>query len=326
MTRDQITELLGRLSTDPIVTRTLDDFKIRRRPEIEYEPEAVDRRIVEPRDWLVNRRQGIEFGFEDEAVFRNAHPDDAPSGKMLLIQLCLYGNHDGMNRYNRALPFDLSFDDSRESVRNKLAAWEASRRSYVRDTWELPEWTMVAAYADGGLCVDSLLFLLRQPPMPADLDEVAIVPSLDNIISILGKSLSDPELRLILAPLKLDNNLRNVGERWVANFRIHSGIQLDFLESGSSRGASLAQVTLYRENEMAAAEWPGELPFGLTFKDSPEQMFAKIGRPPERHDDSDFTGVAMWFFPLFNLSIRYDTVENVLLMVRLLPPEGELVS
>jgi hypothetical protein len=155
-------DLLGHPHPSARVVSLLRTFGIVRRPRL---PDHVlgDGTIVEivsPQDWLANRAEGVEFGFEDEAAFLGAPPVEWGAGPMLLTQIYLYADQPEQSRYLGAWPFDLSPDDRRADVRRRMGETGAPRRSRERDTWVFKDHLVTASYgSDDQLAY--LVFLAR---------------------------------------------------------------------------------------------------------------------------------------------------------------------
>ena len=74
---------------------------------------------------------------------------------------------------------------------------------------------------------------------------------------------------------------------------------------------------------MDTVRWPGALPFGLTFDDSPERMLSRLPEAPARlveFDDGSFVAQALWHFSRFTLRVEFNTMENLILRVQILAP------
>lgn len=224
------------------------------------------------------------------------------------------------------LPFGIDHNDNRAAVRAKLIAYEVTRRSYIRDTWEMPECRLTVSYVDGGSAIGYVVCLLRAPALPADASDAALLPSLHRVIDALGKPLSDSALQLTFAPLRLEQNLQDEADGLLADFHVHSGIELHFRYLGGGRNPVLTNVLLYREHEMNGARWPGALPYDLSFDDSPEQLLRKVARPPAGHDDTDFVGYAHWDFQDYTLQVKYSTFENMILRVQLAAAGASVIA
>ncbi|MDX8514038.1 hypothetical protein [Mesorhizobium captivum] len=308
--------LLGRPSTDPDVQALLASLKIIRQPSVDVD-ENDDDRVLSAEDWLINRQLGIELGFEARAHLLGEDDFDPNTEPMVLSQVYFYRNHPEVKPYRGRLPFSIGLDDGRTGVRAKLAAYEPTRRSYLRDTWEMPECRLTVSYVDDSARIGFVLCLLRPPAMPADADDAAVVPSIAQIARVMGKPLTDPELRLTFAPLRLEQNLEEDETGSIAALTRHLGIELRFRYLDGGRDQVLANVLFYREHEAEGARWPGQLPKGLLFDDSPEQVIHKIGRPPDHLLDEEFEGYATWHFVEYSLQVKYSAMENCVLCVQM---------
>jgi hypothetical protein len=321
MNPQQLVALLGRPSTDPAVERSLVGLRISRRPEVVRDEEDVDGPVVETRDWLINRRVGIEFGFEDEASFFGRSGAQYGVGPMLLTQLYFYGVHPEVKPYGGPFPLGLLADDDRQAVRKKFTKWEKTRRSYFRDTWELPAFRVTVSYVDDGKRIGFVLFMLRRPTKPLFDDDLATLPTTDQILSVLGKPLNDRALRLVFARLGVDQHLVDRGNERIADFREAFGLELQFRDRPGVMGSSvLTNALFYRDHEMNATGWPGALPLALTFDDSPEVMLLRIGLPPESLHDETFEGVALWHLPDYSIQVTYSLMENWIRSVHVMAP------
>jgi hypothetical protein len=320
MRPDELLALLGREATDVAIERTLVSFGIRKRPEVERDEEDVDGPTVETKDWVINSRAGIEFGFEDKASFLGQDEAERGAGPMLLTQLYFYGDHEGVKPYRGSLPFGLELDDNRNIVRAKLVAWEGSRRSYLRDTWELPEFRMTVSYIDEGAHIDFILCLLRPPAIPVDANELTLLPTRDEILGVLGKPLLDPAFQTLLAPLGVERHMEDQGEGRIADFRERFGFELRFRRQKASPGLLFSHVVFYRDREMDARGWPGALPRDLKFDDSPERLLQKIGSPPDNLANETFVGYALWHLPEYSIQVKYSTIDNLILCVHVMLP------
>lgn len=295
----------------------LASLKIIRQPSVDIDEEDDDR-ILSAEDWLTNRQLGMELGFEARAHLLGEDDFDPHTEPMVLSQVYFYRNHPGVKPYRGLLPFSIGLEDDRAGVRTKLAAYEPTRRSYLRDTWETPLCRLTVSYVDGGTRIGFVLCLLRPPAMPADADDAALVPSIAQIARAIGKPLADPELRLTFAPLRLEQNLMEDENGSIASFSRHHGIELRFRYIDGGREQALANVLFYREHEAQGARWPGELPRGLAFDDSPERVMQKVGRPPDHLLDEEFEGYATWHFVEYSLQVKYSTMENLVLCVQMM--------
>ncbi|RUV57796.1 hypothetical protein EOA85_15140 [Mesorhizobium sp. M5C.F.Ca.IN.020.29.1.1] len=310
--------LLGRSSTDTEVQALMSRLAILRQPEVVLDEN--DGSVLNAQDWLLNKKLGVELGFEARAHLLGQEIEDPKNEPMLLTQIYFYCERYDVGPYQGSLPAGLVASDSRISARDRLAAYESTRRSYTRDTWELPQFQLIIGYANGGMNIGFVSCQLRPPPMPADYDDAALIPSTPNIMAALGKKLSDPGLRLMFSPLRLEQNLEADDGGLVGRFDKHLGLFLHFRYMEGGRDLALTHVLFYREYEADGARWPGTLPNGLHFDDSPEVVFRKIPAEPIKHYDEEFTGEATWKFPEYTLQVLYSTMRNNILRVQVSAP------
>jgi hypothetical protein len=319
MQAETILRLLGRPSTDPGIEQVFDQFKIRRRPQVTVDEDDADGPVVQNQDWLKNRNAGVELGFEDQATFTGAPTLTPGKVPMLLTQVYFYGDHPEMKPYVDALPFGILLSDDRAAVRARMARFESVRRSWVRDTWELDDYRLTVSYADKGARIG---FLLCTLPLPSSTfsDDAVTLPSLEDLLSVLGRPMNDPQLRKVVKPLQMDKYLQNSGSTVIAMMRKEYGLELHFGGVSSMDASAFNNLYLYRDREADARGWRGSLPCGLAFDDSPEVMFRKMPRKADDVSEEDFEGFAMWHFPDYSLQVRYSTMYNWILSLQILAP------
>ncbi|HEX8615271.1 MAG TPA: hypothetical protein VF800_28640 [Telluria sp.] len=326
MDRSEIAALLGRASTDVEVDAVLTRFGIDDRPEVVSDLRDPDGPVVELQVFVDNYALGIEFGFDDEAAWQGWDEFEWGKHPMLLTQIYLYGDHKGVRPYHARLPDGLHLADDRSTVRVTMAAFESTRRSYVRDLWELPEFSMVVSYVAAGTHIDFILCLLREPPLPVFDYSLAPAPPVDTIIQLIGKACDDPAFRQVFVQLGFDACLEEVRDHRSASLRRTYGVDLGFSKpAGQARAAKarnpiFSHVMFYRARELDARGWQGYLPHGISFDDSPEVALQKVGIAPDEQVDGDFTGYVLWHLPDYSLYLYYSTMENVILRAQVMAP------
>lgn len=308
----ELIKLLGRNSLDGVVDAALKKFGMLRNPQVRIDNEDADGPVVEVQDWVINSQSGIEFGFEDEASFCGDDPVEYGIGSMMLTQIYLYGEHEGVNAYQDQLPYGLLMSDDRSIVCSKMTTWESTRRSYVRDVWELPECRMTVSYVKDGEHIGFILLWSRRNALPPR-ESLIILPDIQDIINSLGEVVQSPVVRNVFQqfPLKQSQEDKNLYIRF--NLREEYGIELRFMDN-----LGLSHVVFYREHEMNARGWQGLLPHTLEFNDSPEVLLNKMGQPPDIHNDELFAGSALWDYGRYYIKVSYCTMKNYILTVELL--------
>lgn len=328
MDASEIAVLLGRASTDPRIDAELTRFGIDDRPRVKIDDEDPDGPVVEVQDWVINNAVGIEFGFDDEASWHGLDEFERGRHPMLLTQIYFYCDHEEVHSYPGPLPFGLKLSDNRRAVRARMAAVESTRRSYIRDTWELRDFTMTVSYVDDDARIDFVLCMLRELPLPPFDYSLLPAPTIEAVVGLLGKGCNDPAFREVFAPLGFDRHLDDVRQGGGADFRNTYGFELGFSKpsatdqgpAGSASEPIFSHGVFYRERELDARGWQGTLPLGILFEDSPEIAIGKVGGSPDEQEDGEFTGYALWHLPDYSLHLYYSTIENLILRLRVMAP------
>jgi hypothetical protein len=311
------------------VEATFVQLQTLRRPELDSE----DRDSL--RDWVLVRRKGVELGFVD-AVFFEAGERWRRRRKgvpLILSQVYFYTKRDDIDTFTGKLPFKLDWSDTREQVQKKLQAYESTRRSYLKDVWDVPGYRMTVDYKEDRQSMDSIVCQILAKPWPED---GRLQPSLGvaDWLLLFGLPVASPHLRQRFRPLDLTRRLAESGDEYEADFLFECGLELYFVESGKLKLSKkpapthrtdlvLGAVSFFRSRELDARQWTGQLPFELSFDDTQAIALKKPGRPPDEQKDEQFSGYAVWHFPDFSLKVLYNNVENHLLRVTLMAPGFE---
>lgn len=326
MQAEELVALLGRRHTDAAVEAALVQHAVRNRPEVRVDEDDADGPVVETQAWVKNSKQGIEFGFDDEAAWLGLDETEFGERPMVLTQLYFYGNREGVRPYAGRMPFGLAPSDDRAAVRARMVALEATRHSYLRDTWDARDFRITVGYDAAQASIEFVLCMLREPPLAPLPYAIASVPGAQTILSLLAQPLDSPGVIRAFGPLGLQGRHQEIQETGEADFRVPYGLTLGFsdpLEQQPHKGSSmrvLSHVTFYRERELDARGWPGDLPRGAAFEDSPRTVVRKVGREPDVQSDDWFSGYALWHEPTHAFHVFYSTMENRLMRVSLFAP------
>lgn len=315
MSVDQIVALLGRPSTDPSVGAMLDAHGLRWRPELD------DEDLDKFTDWFPVADQGIEFGFMDEAYLRAREPSLRRCLPLIFHEVIFYDRHPSIRPYLGDLPYGLAFDTDRATVRQRLASTSRPLRSYVRDVWELPECRLIVSYCDDDSRIADLICCLREEPWPVGDGPLPPHPSAATIAGLLGQPVDSEAFKRAFMPLGTSYAAADGGGtidlRTEFGFDMH--VDAPVTEPGLPPTTSpiFDSITFYRDRELDARGWRGELPFGLSFDDSPVQALAKVAAAPLEHHDRHLDGWALWRFEGCMLQVQYSTLENLVYRVSL---------
>lgn len=326
MDGDPLVGLLGHVSSDTSVETALVEMRTRRRPELDPE----DRDAL--RDWVLIRRQGVELGFVDAAYYhaeekRRRRKKETP---LVLDQVYFYTERDDIETFPGRLPMGLEWSDNRQRVRRKLDAHESPARLYNKDVWDFSDYRMTVAYKDGDKAIDSIVCRLDLDPWP---EEGRMQPTLSvsEWVSLFGMPATSPAIQERLLPLKLAKRMRDEDEEREVDFRYECGLELYFVESKELKLKARPMLTkssnlifggakFYRSRYLDARQYLGELPFRLSFDDTQDTLFSKVGRTPDEQGDDKFDGYALWRFPEYSLHVLYSNMDNYLVQITLGAP------
>lgn len=280
-------------------------------------------------DWILVRKKGVELGFADTAYFLGRPMALWRHDGLMLNQLTFYSDsRNGVAAYSGELPHGLLMSDSRAIARGKMQSFEPSRHSYQTDRWNVGDYRVIVAYRAEGLGIDSVHLKLPIRPFDEKLRRQPTVP-VHQWSRLFGHPAASKVLRDALTPLDLLERIKDGEDEREVEFLGECGMTLYF-EHAERLGTAadfhdghrlvLGGVKFHRARDLESRQYTGELPFGLSFDDSPEQLNAKIGTEPVRRIDGRMTGRALWHLPSCSLQVLYSTIENDLFRVMLMAP------
>lgn len=314
----EMLKLLGKPADDPSVKSLLQAFGVNREPELdEDDEEAVT-------DWLPVRKAGIEFGFMTKGALKGDIGPSKYAGPLILHRIIFYFSFEGMESYQGELPHGIVKTDNRSKVAKKLARYESVRRAYIRDVWELPEHRLIVTYTEEEKSVSSVICALRPYPYSRTLPEVPPLPSIEQMIEAFGSPARSERMSTLFGPFHIEDHKDEIFEDYEADLRLDYGFELYFCP-GTDIGLKqkrlvFAGLKFYRDRDLDARGWPGELPFSLQFDDDPDTLLRKVGVKPVEHKDDDLDGAALWHFERFSLHVYYSNLENCLYRVMVMAP------
>jgi hypothetical protein len=319
MNPQDLVSLLGLRQDDPLVESALRIFSVRRRPHIVVDDEDADGPVVEKQAWVKNSHLGIEFGFDDEGAWKGLDETAFGQGPMLLTQIYLYGLHQGVDPYPDEVPFGLRMRDDKPTVRRRMLAFESTRRSHIRDTWDTMGCRVTVAYTADESAIEFIVCMLREPPLRPLSYELAAAPRVATLSQLLGHSLEELEVRSALDPLGLQDRVEDIQDAGRAEFPVH-GLSVDFALGGRRSVPVISGMTFYRERESGSRQWTGGLPHDIAFEDSLDRIAEKMGRTADEEEDEDFVSYAVWHETDLTIHVLYNSMENRVARVSVYAP------
>lgn len=314
MHEDTLANALGRLDTDPQVVAALKSSGVARRPRVQVDLHDVDGLVHQAQDWVSNLSNGIEFGFHLKDAFEGASRADLFPGPMLLTEVYFYGPRDGVQPYSGALPFGLVLGEPRDATRARLRARGMPCRSYTRDVWDTDKFRLVLDFDKEGLALQWVACVLPQPS-PVSVRSAAGIVSAIALRSLLDRPWSDPLVGRTLSPEGTLAPLTGEGlTRW-CDLRSVQGVRFGVnaaREASTGRQSQFVvrRIECFRGRGSDERRWPGELPFGLRWDDSPQRLFELAPEKPLKREEADFAGEATWTWGDAQVTFEFSTMEN----------------
>lgn len=145
------------------------------------------------------------------------------------------------------------------------------------------------------------------------------MPKLQELLNSLGKSVATPSFALMWQ------------HGYWSNDHVSAACEDGEIDLNSTCGLTLGtecdrtdpllrSVTFHRQRDQDGLGWDGELPAGLDFEDSPEDLFRKLNDAPVQQADSALTGHAFWNLKDYTLHVLYSNVDNRLIRVKVSAP------
>ena len=309
MNANDILSLLGTPADDERAQALFTRLHLPRQPKL-----PVDE--YQFHDWVMSPTLGIELGFSDSQLQAGGPFYLWGSGQTLLTQVYFYSDFEGIDAYTGELPYGLSLDDDRDTVREKLAAFEASRHSGLNDTWDVDGYRLAITFDDDELAVARIACLALPAPV-RPMREVE-PPALARLLASFGDALKPAAVKAVWPTGWDDESLGLAMDDGDLDLTDSYGVTLKY---GKKSGQYvLSTIALHRNGDMAAAGWTGELPSGLDFEDSPDALLRKMQVPPDHHVDDELAGLAVWVLPEYVLHVLYSNLHNRLQRVSLIAP------
>ena len=322
MRPEEILMLLGRQSSDAAVVGML-----RAHGAHKYLPALNEDAQQTMTDWFPAQDLGIEFGFEDEAYLRGEDILLRRTGPLLFFEVIFYGQHAGMAPYQGELPFGLSLQDNRASVRQKLARFQLPVRAYKRDVWEFPEYRLIVSYVPDESALADVVVYLPEEPWKAPAENIYPLPALKEIVALFGSSPDDPRFERLFRPFGVMHQLDQLDGGQIIDMSEEFGFELHFetrtATAGSrSRRQVFSGIKMYRERDLDARGWSGQLPFDIEWTDSPTAVLEKVVVPPLKQVEEAMQGSAFWMFSEFKLHVMFSLFDNLVYRVHISAAES----
>lgn len=328
-----VISLLGKNAIGDEVEQLLVSLETLTRPSIQSDEGDDDEREDAPHyDWVLVRRKGIELGFVDRAYFEaEAEYNWGDDENLMLNQLTFFNAEvrDGVQGWREALPYDLDFADTRLTARAKLAAHRSTHRTGTRESWDFDQHRLVVSFLPHDNGIESVhLKMLIKPLNESGREQPQL--GIEQWLSLFGEPANSERFRSAVAPLDVLERIEEDEDEREVSFLRECGIELyfekrtqlklDVKPKTPGRELVFAAIKFFRARDREARQWTGELPLGLDFDHSIDQIIATLKANPVRREEGGVTGFALLHFPAFSLHLLYSTIDNNLLRITVMAP------
>lgn len=316
--------LLNTCTDSPLLEDIFTALETLRRPKI---TRSDDRQWF---DWLLIRRKGIELGFVNKAYFEATPEYEWGRGPSLIFQVYLYTSNFNENTeiltFTGQLPHNLKFTDSRVQTQKKLDSY-SRRESQQTDCWDTESYRLHIRYTSTEKSIESVTLSLPLRPFPEE-GRIPCNISFQDWIGLFGENIDSTVIKKAVAPLNIRQRMLELDDKREADFTFESGFEMYFQDNIKTNKNSrqhkydlvFAAVKFFRARDRDARQWNGELPYGLSFNDSPPKVLEIIKTSPVIKEEGRLTGFFLWHFTTHSLHILYSTFDNQLLRITLMAP------
>src|SRR5690606_3911527 len=138
-------------------------------------------------------------------------------------------------------------------------------------------------------------------------------PAIPTLQALFGKSVRDQDFESAFADFNPQDIAKRSQEDTAVDLQLQYGFQLYFDQDKPAQDGtpSFAGITFYRDRYGPSTQWLGQLPYGIRYIDTPEQVLKKVPSPPDLYEDTTaLWGVMKWYLPQYLLWVNFDNLIN----------------
>ncbi len=226
-----------------------------------------------------------------------------------------YYNH---KRYAGELPFNISFNDNRAAVIQKLGvgAWQFPLVApFKLERFDMEDRWIMLKYADGDAGISVMHVGLKPRKPKATVLPKVLQPDIHALHSVLTKS-----WEIVREDARFEGiDLSGFDEPIAGEECPHEvdalathGVELYFRQSKDSTNTEsvLSGARYIRKGLYWSSGFDGDLPKGIRFEDTPERVLAKVGSYPITGKANTLSGYYVWRLPEYLLHIGFSVMEQ----------------
>jgi hypothetical protein len=253
---------------------------------------------------------GMQLCFVDAARFNNRMRHFWGDDGVVLERVDFYSNRLGFKQFSGQLPFGLMWGDKSEVVHQKMMMEKPLQcRAYKRLVYSFKTLEACFTFMEGQLSeVTSMARPIALTPVWS-----CEPPKFNQLLQSLGQPI-DQLFNLgqwgKLVKEAFDDHDEDDGH--TLDLRYECGIEI-YMRKLTPKDVTTPLVEaykFYRDRELDATEWRGELPFNLNWHTSPAQFREISTDPPLRARDDEFDGYMLWKLEDSEFHIYYSNWIN----------------
>jgi hypothetical protein len=254
---------------------------------------------------------GLQLTFTDAARFNNRMRQFWGDDGVVLEQIEFFnGTKLDFKKFTGKLPLDLAWGDSQVLAAEKvLISKPISHRSYLRDVYSFEKFDVSLKFADDKLSELSLM----ATPIALTPAWACESPKIKNLLHLINQPLD--QLFTLGAWGKLvqeEFSDFDADDGHTLDLRYACGIEiyLDLVAKDHQTPPLIKGYKFYRDRELQATQWAGQLPHDLTWDTSPSGFEQAAKNDALRSRDDEYDGYKLWQFENFDFHIYYSNWLN----------------
>jgi hypothetical protein len=253
---------------------------------------------------------GFQLNFTDAARFNNRERQFWGDDGVVLERIDFYKNRTGFNQFAGQLPFGLTWNDTTDTAHQKVFAHKPRQcRSYNRVVYAFEKFDACLTFLESRL-VEVTCMATGTPLKPRWSCES---PPAENLFLLLGRPI-DQLFSLgewgLLVKTQFDEHDEDDGHTLDLRYECGTEIYMNKTQSNHQGMPMIEAYKFYRDRELDATQWLGQLPFNLNWHTSPSQFSEISEEPALRSRDDEYDGYKLWKFEDSEFHIYYSNWIN----------------
>lgn len=278
-------------------------------------------------------RLGFSITMCPPDFYHGDHSLKSASAIVTNVQIYSGDEHFNHDRYTGQLPHGICFEDTHESLIQKLgpSAWTFPFvPPFTLERWDFEEYWIVVVYAKSMASIRMLQVGLKRAAVQSKAPISVLQPDIDTLQELFLKRWTDVAQHPNMQGIDF-SSLNHVTETETESHRLDElrthGVELYFhasQEAASKDERILSSARYFRKGIHFSIGFDGKMPYGLTFATPLELLASAVGSYPLAGQADTLTGHYAWKLPENLLLVSFSVMEQWISRIRVaLPPYYE---